>query len=159
MSAPVDYTNLSILVNPQLISACAVAIIGPDSKNLGGWVNEILESLKKIEDAVQGLKLSWQGSTADEAQAFITQWQAAIQLMVGAKDDPQDGALTRLAMALSVAANNYNTVEQAIMNMMAQYIEAFAPLYQVPGGSQSSYLPAPSGDISYPWQGPVSEIF
>lgn len=157
MSAPMDYTGLTISLAPHDLTAAAAEIVGTDTKTIGGWIGDIVQSLKKIDDALKGLKLSWAGNTAAEVEAFSTRLQGATQMMFGGSGDAVDGSVSRLAMAIGVSGNNYNAAEDGINKILNEMISAFQP--STSPSDNTAYIPPPSSETTLPWQGAVSEIF
>lgn len=167
MTAPMIYNGFSVVVTPSDLTTAAINMLGTDptrarlgqygGNTIGGWIGDLIDCVKRIDDAVVGLKLGWAGQTADEAQAFSTRWQGAMQKLFGAPGDEIDGTLSRVAMAIGSAGKNYDQTEDGIGQMLKQLVSGMQPA--AASGDDTAYIPPPGNPVNQPWQGAVSETF
>jgi hypothetical protein len=107
---------------------------------------EVADSINRIVDIWNGLKLGWVGNTATEAQEFNDLWTQSITQIFGTGDG-STGILSRLANGIAIAAVNYGETEDVVASMLNQMTTAL----QDTGGSNNS-----SGDRSVNG-GPITE--
>lgn len=117
--------NLVIKVDPDTMYR-EVAVVMPT------YGTQIADSINRIVDVWNGLKLGWVGTTADEAQAFNDAWSAAITKLFGTQDDPTSGILSHIGNAVALASINYGEAESIVTQMFRDMSNALA---QAPTGS------------------------
>jgi uncharacterized protein YukE len=104
MSTPQSYDTANITVSPQTLS--------DTSSQVTGLANDVANRLQDIATTLGNLQLSWVGQSSTLAAEFTQRWQSAVTSLFGTQQDPNEGALSRLADGLQAAAQNYDNVEQ-----------------------------------------------
>ncbi|MFG2041281.1 WXG100 family type VII secretion target [Dactylosporangium sp. NPDC048998] len=80
----------------------------------------VADSIKRIIDIWNNLKLGWVGDTADEAKAFNDAWATAMINLFGTDENPDVGILTHIADAVILASINYGEAEDSVNKMFQQ---------------------------------------
>jgi hypothetical protein len=109
---PGNYDDAGILlrVDPDTLYSYATVDMTQESQ-------VIVDAINNIVGIWNNLKLSWAGTTAEEAQDFSNRWNSAVEALFGTQDKPEDGAFPRLADAVDYASINYGVAEDAIVRM------------------------------------------
>lgn len=115
MPVPESYDNagITIKVDPDDIFKFATVAI----PRLG---EEVANSVGRIVQIWNDLKLGWVGDTAQEAQDFNDRWSSNIAELFGGKGGPGVGILDQIADGISMAASNYGGAEDVVTNMFSQ---------------------------------------
>jgi hypothetical protein len=115
MAVPGSYDNagINIRVDPDAIFPTATVAI----PSLGG---DISDSVNRILQIWNDLKIGWVGNTAQEAQDFNDRWAASISELFGTQGDPSSGILTQITDGVALAASNYGQAEDVVTNMFNQ---------------------------------------
>jgi uncharacterized protein YukE len=104
MGTPQSYDTAKITVSPQTLSDVSSQVI-----NLA---QDVANRLQDISTTLSNLQLSWVGPSSALAAEIGQQWQSAATSLFGTQQDPNEGALSRLADGLQGASQNYDNVEQ-----------------------------------------------
>jgi uncharacterized protein YukE len=104
MGTPQSYDTAKITVSPQTLSDVSSQVI-----NLA---QDVANRLQDISTTLSNLQLSWVGPSSALATEIGQQWQSAATSLFGTQQDPNEGALSRLADGLQGASQNYDNVEQ-----------------------------------------------
>ena len=140
MTQPSNYNDIgmSIKVDPTAMYNYANTDVRNAADALAG-------SISRIGGIWEGLRLGWVGTTADEAQDFSDQWNAAVTGLLGTGDG-STGALPKIGGAVVAASINYGDAEDTNQKMFQ---------------SLSSAMSAPPGAPQPPSrgqnEGPVTE--
>jgi WXG100 family type VII secretion target len=130
MGTPQSYDTAQIKVSPQSLSDV--------SAHVNNLIQDVVNQLDDINNTLSSLQLSWMGPSADLAAQFNQQWQDAATSLFGTQQDPNEGALIRLAEGLQAASQNYDNAEQWA-------VESFNKLAtNLSGGGSSSSAPPTS---------------
>jgi hypothetical protein len=116
MPVPEFYDNagISIRVDPDTIFQVAAVSI----PSLG---EDVANSVSRVVQIWNDLKLGWVGNTAQEAQDFNDSWTTSIsELFGGGKGGPATGILAQIADGAAMAASNYGQAEDVVTNMFNQ---------------------------------------
>lgn len=109
MTTPASYDNVKITnVSPQLMSQ--------DVDQLKQVVTDVNNQLQAIQTALQGLQLSWTGSSASMMQQFNGRWDAAATSLFGTQQNPAEGVLNRVIDGVQSAWQNFTAAEAWIVN-------------------------------------------
>jgi uncharacterized protein YukE len=109
VSVPADYDDVAMSVEPGPMYSAAVDI------QLNA--QSVVAALNTINQTLADLKLSWDGTSADEAQDFAHQWQDAMTGMFGTSKDAKKGVMNQVIVALKSAVGNYSNAENHVVNM------------------------------------------
>jgi len=151
MTAPQSYENVTINVNPTDIQTTSDQLLGGGPGGDGnGMLGHIVDNILAIQQVITDQKLGWAGQTKDEATAFFQRWQTVMTSLFGSKDTPDAGSITRVAMAIQIAANNYNSAVDGAVN-------TFNSIANPASGTTS--LSAPSSTPTWWSQTAVAEVF
>jgi hypothetical protein len=133
VTVPAEYDAVSMSVEPGPISFAADGI--QDS------AQRIVAALNTVNKTLSGLKLSWDGKSAAEAQDFARQWQDAMTGMFGGGKDPKRGVMNQVIIALKSAAGNYSNGELGVVTMFYGLLTAIGSSAQA-AGPDTAPLPA-----------------
>jgi hypothetical protein len=130
MPVPAYYgdPHIVVKVNPDHLFFMAESVM-PE------YALEVADSVNRIIDVWNGLKLGWVGGTADEAQAFNDAWSAAVSKLFGTQDDPTTGILHQIGRSVALASMNYGEAESVVTKMFRDMSNA---LGQSASGGDSS---------------------
>jgi uncharacterized protein YukE len=129
MTTPQSYDTVKITVSPQSLSDTSSHVIG--------LVQDVANRLQDINTTLNDLQLSWVGTSSSLAAQFTQRWQDAATSLFGTQQDPNEGALNRLADGLQGASGNYDNVEQWAVKSFNQLVANLGS-----GGSSSSSGPS-----------------
>jgi uncharacterized protein YukE len=125
MSTPADYDDATITVSPPVLKTAIQIIAGSDpSQSVGGLIGDIIDQLNDIMTTLDGLQLSWVGSSASEANDFSNRWDAAMKQLFGTSNDPSSGVYSRLLDGLAGALTNYDNAEDYVVKLMTAFQSA-----------------------------------
>jgi hypothetical protein len=141
-----DTAGATIKVAPDnVFQSATVAIPG-----LG---KEIADSVNRVVQIWNDLKLGWVGTTATEAQDFNDRWAADISQLFGSPAEIlgetagyTPGILNQLATGIAMAATNYGQAEDVVTSMFNQTADA---LVQGPRGRLGKGVPQPPADPTW----------
>lgn len=88
-----------------------------------GYVDELVDALDRITNALESIELNWAGSSQREAQDINDRWQACARSLFGTKQQPEVGVLNRIAGGLQGAALNMSVAESQIVDLWQKYID------------------------------------
>jgi len=135
----------------QYDTAGAVIKVAPDNVfqsatvAIPGLGKEIADSVNRVVQIWNDLKLGWVGNTATEAHDFNDRWAADINKLFGSQADGAQGGtpgiLNQLANGIAMAAMNYGQAEDTVTNMFNQTADA---LEQSASGSGDGGNPDPT---------------
>ncbi|TXJ77328.1 WXG100 family type VII secretion target [Streptomyces lavendulae] len=126
MAGEVDYDSSSLHVSPQGVASSA--------KNLVELSKEVADTTRAIGDRIFGLRLSWEGKAASEAQAVMDEWNRVMRELFGLKDENTPAVLPVLAGGVSDAEHNYSLVENGIKSGFDKFHDALTA-----GGSSDDH--------------------
>jgi hypothetical protein len=142
MPVPGTYDNagISIKVDPDSIFQLATDTI----PSLG---EDVANSIDRVVQIWNDLKIGWVGHTAQEAQDFNDRWTTSIGELFGGKDGSAGGILAQIADGIAMAGSNYGQAEDVVTNMFNQTASS------VGQDSSSGSAPDPHRAVD----GPISE--
>jgi hypothetical protein len=127
---PEQYNNVNITVSPGALSMV--------NKEVGDLLLAIANEVTTINTAMNNLTLEWwYGSSSKRANSYIKYWNTAIQSIFGTQDDPNAGALGRLADGISSASSNYAATEQWAQQAFSSLVSGLNGDASSSGGSDS----------------------
>jgi uncharacterized protein YukE len=135
INADYDVTS-TFTVDPNALQQHAV--------NLKNYGQAVSDSLKRINDIWDGLKLGWMGKTADEAQDFINRWNAVMQELFGSEKHPEQGVLNAIAVGVATVAANMAFTEHTLFDSFRQFQHSL----QGDGSAPSDTPPASITDVT-----------
>jgi hypothetical protein len=112
-----DSAGINIKVDPDSIFNSATLII-PD---LGQYISD---SVNRVVQIWNDLKLGWVGDTAQEAQDFNDRWSESIRELFGTGADSTSGILSQIAGGIAMASVNYGQAEDVVTTMFTQTADA-----------------------------------
>jgi hypothetical protein len=112
-----DSSGASIKIDPDAVYQSATVTMPA----LGA---EISDSVSRVVQIWNDLKLGWVGNTAQEAQDFNDRWSASIGQLFGAAGDPSTGILSKITAGVAMAGVNYGQAEDVVTNMFNQTSDA-----------------------------------
>lgn len=142
-----DYDTAKITVSPETLNSVFSTV-----KNL---TDEIATSLADINTTLNGLQLSWTGSSSSLMQSFADRWQSAADSLFGTKKDPNEGALVRLLSGIEAAGQNYDAAENWSITNFGQLAGNLLAASQGQGGGSN---PGPQGVSNSSGQMPTTFI-
>ncbi|WP_030880910.1 WXG100 family type VII secretion target [Streptomyces varsoviensis] len=92
-----DYDTSVISVSPS-----GLKTVGKELATLSG---DVVKSLNTIHGALDGLKVSWQGKAASDADEVNEEWLRVMTELFGTKEDPHKGVLPALADGVGARAH------------------------------------------------------
>lgn len=104
MGTPQSYDTAKITVSPHTLSDA--------SSRVTSLAEDVANRLQDISTTLSNLQLSWVGPSSGLAAELAQRWQNAATSLFGTQQDPNEGALNRLADGLQAASQNYDSVEQ-----------------------------------------------
>ncbi|MFE7114985.1 WXG100 family type VII secretion target [Streptomyces sp. NPDC057654] len=110
-----DYDTSVISVSPS-----GLKTVG---KELAGLSKDVVTSLNKIHTTLDGLKVSWQGKAASDADEVNEEWMRVMKELFGTKEDPHKGVLPALADGVGMAAFNFSTAEDGVAEAFTKFRE------------------------------------
>ncbi|WP_329295691.1 WXG100 family type VII secretion target [Streptomyces sp. NBC_01455] len=97
------------------------AALGGEGKKLVSLVNEMGDSVVRINNTVAALQLGWVAQSADEAQEFQARWNRVMQQMFG-----DDGVLVAMIGGLMKVAVGFSHLEIALEDAFHQFAQGLA---------------------------------
>ncbi|KOG85063.1 WXG100 family type VII secretion target [Streptomyces varsoviensis] len=113
-----DYDTSVISVSPS-----GLKTVGKELATLSG---DVVKSLNTIHGALDGLKVSWQGKAASDADEVNEEWLRVMTELFGTKEDPHKGVLPALADGVGMAAYNFSTAEDGLADAFTKFREGLA---------------------------------
>lgn len=148
MTIPSDYSSSTISIEPgplqmitDLITDCA---------------QDIVTALNTIGTTLSNLALSWDGTSASEAQDFATQWTNAMTGLFGTPSNAKSGVINQVVIALLTAIGNNSNADESVTTMFGQLTSAI-PAGGAGGGSDTSTIPAGTTTVTAA-QSAIAEI-
>jgi uncharacterized protein YukE len=122
-----EYGGATIRVSPRALYHLA--------DDVSEVVTEVADSLAAVMRTLDGLSISWIGSSASAAKDFGDRWSTAmVELFgkpkdkatgaggkAGAAEDRDDGVLNAFAGGLALAAGNFDQAEEHIFKVFMQF--------------------------------------
>lgn len=130
MTTPSSYDNVRITVSPQLMSQ--------DADKLTQLITDVVNQLQDIQTALQGLQLSWTGSSANMMQQFNDRWNSAATSLFGTKDDPAEGVLNRLVGGVQSASQNFTASDDWVATAFSGLTNSLSGGGSAPSGPPQS---------------------
>lgn len=118
-SGRADYDVSVIDVSPRGMNTTATQL-----KNLA---QDVADSLTRVKATLDGLRLTWEGRSAKEADEVAQDWVRVTTELFGTKDDPKQGVLNALADGVGMASGNFSKAEDAIAQAFSEFRQALAP--------------------------------
>jgi uncharacterized protein YukE len=109
MALPGNWNASTVDVDPMVLHDSAATMTTA--------AQGILNDLTDIITALNSLKVSWVGDSADAATAATDRWNNTMTLLYGTEDDPSTGILNILTGGLASDAVNYSQCEQQVYDM------------------------------------------
>ncbi|MCD0484788.1 WXG100 family type VII secretion target [Streptacidiphilus sp. ASG 303] len=136
---PADYDASSLKVDPDMLDTA--------SKSLAKYAKDIAHEIRAIHDISTSLRLSWSGTSSQEAAHFNDRWDSVMRSLFGSpgaeddkKFDAKDGVLNVLAGGTNAVAVGFSNVDLAVADVFVEMALALA-------SSSHGSTPAP-GDPS-----------
>jgi len=118
MALPGNWNSSTVDVDPMVLHDSAATMTTA--------AQGILNDLTDIITALNSLKVSWVGDSADAATAATDRWNNMMTLLYGTEDDPSTGILNILTAGLATDAVNYSQCEEQVYTMFNSFESSLA---------------------------------
>jgi uncharacterized protein YukE len=105
-SLPANWNTSTVTVDPWVLHSA--------SQKSSDAVKDINDAMNAVTTRLNELRLSWTGSSQEQADTFNNDWNAMVKRLFGTQDHPENGILSRFCSGLEAAAIGYSRGERTI---------------------------------------------
>ncbi|MGP4045980.1 WXG100 family type VII secretion target [Streptomyces sp. 2A115] len=117
-----DYDTSVLSIDPRLVDEVG--------RSLLTLAEQMVDHIEAIAGAAFHLRLSWAGSSAQEAKKFMDRWNGVMRELFGSKEHPEDGVLNVMAGTVHVVAAGFSQTEARLEQVFREFAD------NLPGGAE-----------------------